>query len=73
MRHRYAVGSHVQFRNPDERGRLSDGRPMTCRVLEHVARDSAQPWYLVNEGIVYSECYEVLATEDELQKHPEEA
>ena len=65
MRHRFAVGDFVRFREPDEHGRLSNGQPMTCCVLEHLASAGAEPLYLVNEGCVYSECYEIIATEDE--------
>ena len=66
MKHRFAVGAFVQFRTPDEFGRRSDGSPFSCRVLEHLASDLAQPVYLVNEGCVDNARYQLIATEDEL-------
>ena len=67
MKHRYPIGSFVRFRNPDEEGRLTDGRPMSCRVLEHMASDSVQPMYEVQEGILCDQRYQLIASEDELE------
>lgn len=66
MKYRYPIGSYVQLRTPDDEGRMSDGTPMTCRVLEHVASDLRQPMYVVNEGNIHGQRYEMLVSEDDL-------
>jgi hypothetical protein len=66
MRHLYPVGAILKWLDPPPEGRLSNGESMFLTVLEQLASDARHPVYLLNEGIVHNERYQVIASEPEL-------